>query len=92
MDLTELRAGMDAVDAGLVELFVRRMEISAEISAYKQEKGLPVRDPVREEAKLADVSARVRPEFREGVRELYTLLFRLSREYQHSLRTDNQTE
>lgn len=88
MDLSELRVEMDEIDAGLVALFQRRMELSAKIAAYKAEKGMAVTDPKREEEKLLAVAAQVSPEFGEDVQELYRLLITLSKGYQNRLLED----
>ena len=45
--MTELegyRRQIDAIDAQLVELFLRRMEVTGAVGRYKQERGLPVLD------------------------------------------------
>ena len=52
MELGNYRDRIDEIDRRMVELFARRMEVSAEIARYKAEKGLAVRDPCREEEKL----------------------------------------
>lgn len=44
MALDELRAEIDRADRDLSAAFVRRMEIAAQIAAYKRENGLPVLD------------------------------------------------
>ena len=36
MDITQLLAGIDSTDNRLIELFKRRMDISAKIADYKQ--------------------------------------------------------
>ena len=56
MDLKELRKNIDEIDRELVDLFVRRMSISAEVAEYKREVGMPVLDPARERALLERVS------------------------------------
>lgn len=82
MDITQLRQQIDAVDQQLLELFVRRMEISSQIADYKKEYDLPVFDPVRERSKLADVASKVDPQLENASKVLYSLLFELSRSYQ----------
>ena len=56
-DLNELRREIDGIDRELVKLFEKRMEVSAQIGAYKASRGMPVLDAVREEEKLAAVRA-----------------------------------
>ena len=51
MDLQELRRRIDRIDDELVRLFAERMDVAAEVAAYNKEKGLPVLDASREQAK-----------------------------------------
>ena len=85
MDLTECRAEIDVLDAQIIELFQKRMEVCAEVAAYKKAHGLPVLNAGREDAKLADVAARTKPELRPSLDDLYRQIFRISREYQTKL-------
>ena len=82
MDLTQLRGRIDAIDDELIRLFCRRMDVAAQIADYKKEHGLPILVPARETEKLLDVAEKAGPEMADYVKELYTTLFRLSREYQ----------
>ena len=52
MDLNECRKEIDLLDKELVKLFCRRLELAKEAGAAKAARGLPVRDPSREEEKL----------------------------------------
>ena len=83
MDLSELRGEIDAIDDQLVDLFCRRMEISAKVAQYKKENNLPVFIPSRELEILEKVSGKADPEFSGYMRTLYSLLFELSRDYQN---------
>ena len=83
MDLNELRTEIDRIDDDIVRLFVHRMEICAKVAEYKKANSLPVLMPAREQEKLADVSLKAGSEMAEYTRQLYTLLFELSRDYQH---------
>ena len=83
MDLKELRSQIDSIDDDLVRLFVHRMEVCAKVANYKKANNLPVLMPAREQEKLADVARKAGPEMAEYTRQLYTLLFELSRDYQH---------
>ena len=53
MNLSDYRVKIDEIDRQMVQLFIERMEISAKISAYKQQNNLPVFDPKREQEKKA---------------------------------------
>lgn len=82
MDLNDYRREIDKIDSELVRLFQARMDIAAHIADYKKEKGLPILQPAREQEKLQALSALCREELQPYLTELYTLLFRLSRDYQ----------
>ena len=86
MDLKNLRKEIDDVDRQIVALFEKRMEISERLAAYKQEKGMPIRDEVREAEKIRQVQNLTHTEFnRQHIEELYTLLISLSRKLQEEL-------
>lgn len=85
MELTELRARIDEIDSGIIELVQQRMDVAAEVAAYKKEKGLPVLDAGREEAKLEQIRSQCREEMKEYVPALYREMFRISRDYQEKL-------
>ena len=48
MDITELRQQIDGIDDQLVALFGQRMDVAAQIAAYKQEHNRPILGPGRE--------------------------------------------
>ncbi len=82
MDITQLRGDIDKIDNELVRLFVRRMDVSAQIAAYKKENNLPIYAPSREREKLLDVAQLAGPDMANYTRVLYSMLFELSRSYQ----------
>ena len=56
MELTDLRAQLDEVDAQLTDLFVRRMQLIDTVADLKQrDPSRPLYDPVRERAILMKV-------------------------------------
>ena len=63
MDLTELRQQIDQVDAQMVELFEKRMDICRQVAEYKIETGKKVFDPVREKEKIEKVRSLAHTEF-----------------------------
>ena len=83
MTLEELRARIDGIDAELIRLFAERMDVSAEIAAYKREHSLPVLDAAREREKLRRAEALAPEDLREDVSALFTLLFERSRRCQN---------
>lgn len=82
MDLTALRCEIDSIDDELVRLFVKRMDVCAQVAAYKKANGLPILMSAREQEKLEDVAQKAGPELADDARQLYALLFQLSRDYQ----------
>lgn len=85
MDLNGYRAEIDKLDQELVSTFSRRMEVAAEIAAYKKENKLPVYDGKREREKLLAMRELAPEALREYTVSLYSLLFELSRSYQNRL-------
>ncbi|MBP3411962.1 MAG: chorismate mutase [Oscillospiraceae bacterium] len=83
------RKEIDQIDDEIVRLFQQRMDVAAKIAAYKKENGLPILQPARERAKLAEVSQKSREDMQSYMRVLYSLLFELSRTYQEK---GNRTE
>ena len=82
MDISELRNEIDTIDDQLVKLFGQRMDVAAQIAAYKKANHLPIYVPVREREKLQDVAEKAGPEMANYTRVLYSMLFELSRSYQ----------
>ncbi len=85
MDLNDYRREIDGIDAQLLELFARRMDVAAAIAEYKKENALPVSDPSRERQKLLDVAEMAPEALRDYAVSLYSLLFELSRGYQNRI-------
>ena len=85
MDIQELRGQIDQIDDRLVQLFSQRMDIAAQIAAYKKENNMPIFVPSREREKLLDVAQKAGPEMANYTRVLYSMLFELSRSYQSKL-------
>ncbi len=82
MDIQELREQIDQIDDQLVELFAKRMAVSAGIADYKKAHDMPVFVPAREREKLQAVAKQAGPEMDNYTRVLYSMLFELSRSYQ----------
>jgi len=85
MDLQEIRSVIDKIDAQLIQLFKERMDLSKKVAEYKKQHGIPIHDPVREREILIKVSEKVENEYEEAVKELYTLLLRLSKAEQEKM-------
>ena len=82
MQLNELRNEIDKVDDQLVQLFVERMNLSAQIADYKKENKMPIYVPSREREKLQNVANLAGTEMDNYTRVLYSMIFELSRSYQ----------
>lgn len=83
-ELSELREQLDGIDAQIVELYERRMNICEQVGEYKIEKGKKVFDRQREKNKLADVASKVSSDFnKKGIQELYQQLMSMSRKLQY---------
>lgn len=85
MNLEQSRKTIDEIDHQLTALFAQRMACAGEIAAFKKEHGLPVLDAGRERQKLTAISELVPDELENSARCLYSLIFSLSRAYQHRL-------
>lgn len=86
MDLAELRGQLDEIDARIVELYEKRMEISKGVAQYKIETGKKVLDKAREEEKLQKVKSLTHNEFNSyGVSELFEQIMAMSRKLQYQM-------
>ena len=84
MELSDIRAKIDAVDDQLLELFLERMALSEEVAAYKNEHHLPILNKSREREILAKVTQRAGDKERYAY-HLYSTLFELARSRQAEL-------
>ncbi|WP_300298670.1 bifunctional chorismate mutase/prephenate dehydratase [uncultured Intestinimonas sp.] len=85
-ELDALRAEIDDIDAQLTALFLRRMDVTERVGAYKQAHGLPVLDPDREREVLAKKAALTGDQARKAdVTALYESIMAISRRQQRHL-------
>lgn len=84
MDLSDIRKKIDNIDSKLLPLFLERMNISAEVAAYKKANGLPVLNKQRERDILKWVRAQS-GDLELYADRLYNTIFELSRAYQDSI-------
>ena len=82
MELKDLRNQIDEIDDELVKLFVKRMNISAQVADYKKANNLPIYVPAREREILQDVAEKAGSDMANYAKVLYSMLFELSRSYQ----------
>lgn len=86
LNLEEIRKEISAINDEMLALFVKRMELSAQVAAYKKANGLPTLDRKREEAILQKVADNTTDEFRQFALEFFRNMMDLSKEYQETLR------
>lgn len=83
MNFTDTRKAIDVLDNDLVALLEKRMQLVAEVVAYKKATGKAVFDKEREEAILEKVAARVtNKDFEEAVVATFSDIMKQSRLYQ----------
>ena len=85
MDLSDYRREIDSIDDQLLSLFSQRMNLSAEIAAYKQENSLPVLDVRREQEKLRTLEEKSPEEISDYTVSLFSLIMELSRSRQNRI-------
>ena len=86
MDLLQLRGQLDEIDAKIVELYEKRMEISGNVARYKIETGKKVLDKAREKEKIQTVKSLTHNEFNShGIEELFEQIMAVSRKLQYRI-------
>lgn len=86
MDLSLLREELDGIDKNIVALYEKRMDVCAQVAAYKIESGKRVFDKEREQQKLDSVSALTHNAFNaRGVRDLFEQIMAISRKLQYQI-------
>lgn len=87
--MTELegyRRQIDEIDAQLVDLFLKRMEVTGQVGRYKQAQGLPVLDAEREKQVIEAKTARTDDTARRAdLAALYETIMGISRRQQRQL-------
>ena len=83
MDLMELREQINEIDREMLDLFLRRMQVSSNVAEYKRQNGLPVLDAARERELLANIAGQAGEDLDEYAIVLYSTILSLSRSYQH---------
>ena len=85
-DIKKLREQIDAIDSNILKLYEERMDVVRAIGEYKMEKGLPVYDAAREDAKLDEVFASVKNKhYADGAAQLFITLMQASKELQEEM-------
>lgn len=90
LDLQEIRKEIDEIDEQIVKLFEKRMDVCADVAAYKIANGKQVLDPKREAEKLQTLAAKTSNTFNKvGVQELFRQIMSMSRKLQYGLLNKN---
>jgi len=85
-ELDQYRAQIDAIDGDLVRTFLKRMEVTGQVGAYKKAQGIPVLDTARERQVIADKTALAKsPEDKAAVAALYEAVMGISRRQQRRM-------
>ena len=86
MELQELREEIKKTDEDISKLFVKRMELAAQIAEYKKEHGLAIEDPDQEARVISERSPLVEDEVLRGyyVQFLKDTMY-VSKRWQHRL-------
>ena len=85
IDIKNVRGEIDKIDQQLVELFLKRLDIVAQVAASKRERGAPINDPAREREILSRVTEQVGPEYENGARLFFSTLFAISKARQRQI-------
>lgn len=87
-EIDRIRSAMEALDDDLIQLIAQRCELSRELGAAKQTRGLPVIDTSREAAVVRRAAERAREAGvdDEAVRHVFWCLIDLSRRSQTDAR------
>ena len=86
LDLTKIRLEIDEIDAQIVELYEKRMQVCKEVAAFKIANDKPVFDKEREAQKIAKVKELAKEvDNKQGIEELFEQLMSMSRKMQYKL-------
>lgn len=80
--LEEIRCEIDRENTVILEAFLRRMDLSREVAAYKKSVGRAVLDAAREREVLADIAMKTPEDRRRESRALFSRIMQISREAQ----------
>ena len=83
MDLNELRHEINQIDDEILKLFLRRMDVAAQVADYKREHNLPIYQPQREREILKKVADQAGPDMGGYARVLFSMLMELSKSSQN---------
>lgn len=91
-ELAGLRDEINHIDAQMVALLRRRMDVAGRVIAAKAESGKAVYDPVREAAIIENIRALATVPYADAATSMVKTLMRLSRERQYDYLRDTNPE
>lgn len=93
MELKDIRQEIDKIDIELVALIEKRMDLVADVTAYKKQHQLPVLDSQRENYILEKVAGMVTKEqYKETVVQSFMAIMASSRAFQNQFIHDNDNK
>ena len=85
-ELENLREKIDAIDKEMIALFEKRMDVVADIAAYKIKNNLPVLNQNREDIVISKVKAIVKnKDYTDSAADLIKDIMEISKKYQQNL-------
>lgn len=93
MDLQQLRDGIDEIDADILELFMKRMELCRGVAEYKREHDMPVFQGGREQQVIDRIKQLTAdPELENGTAALFTTIMDISKILQNRKLSRNEQD
>lgn len=90
-ELENLREKIDTIDKEMVALFEKRMDIVADIAAYKIKNNLPVLNQNREDIVVSKVKSTVKnKDYTDGAADLIKDIMEISKKFQQKLISKQQ--
>ena len=90
-ELENLREKIDTIDKEMIALFEKRMDIVADIAAYKIKNNLPVLNQNREDIVVSKVKSTVKnKEYADSAADLIKDIMEISKKFQQKLISKQQ--
>ena len=89
MELEQYRKELDDINIKLLHLLENRMEVVEKVAEYKRLHQMPILQQSREDAILQTMCAQTKEAYVPAVREFFSMLMRVSREYQYDSHYQN---
>ena len=90
-ELENLREKIDAIDKEMIALFEKRMDVVADIAAYKIKNNLPVLNQNREDIVVSKVKSTVKnKDYADSAADLIKDIMEISKKFQQKLISKQQ--